>query len=638
MVAALISSIGDLKRLCQSYQPSEIIIPNFRLLWGAPSESQIQAWDTSLLALVESLQNPAFDKIPVIIELQMPVGAERADCVLLGGTKDSPKALIIELKQWMNMDLDIVTGDVNVPGQGFHIHPSLQVLNYRGKLLFYNAVAKKYEIYCCSFLHNASEEDRSRISRGIASDWVAKAPIFVKPEEIAEYIADKLLPATLLKDDAVEFANAPFKQSQYLFDFIRNYSDAISRDMEVTLAETGMGLTDEQRKIKNLVKNFLHQPDFRGTDIIVNGRPGSGKTLLAVSILLMAFEQQRECLLALRNNRLQAVLKHIFNSISPGLSGFMLYFEPRIGIGLENFQGRVNVLVCDEAQRIRRETIEKALPKSDISVIFLDESQRLNPPEQGTVENFVNISKSLGRTPIVGELTGLIRCTGGQHYAAWVESFLAHPSDIDALGKQAQLWRSVYQLRFSSSIEDLLFELRQKREEGNKVALVASFTESPGYIGNPNHQDNLRIGFPLTSGFDLYREKDVRIPWLMRPTDYKRFWVDGECNELDRVASIYGCQGFETDYVGVIWGRDLLYRNGRWVLGNPNYCYDTIDQLVTGKIPNRRWSYDALPLVLNRYRIFLTRGIKGCIIFCEDEETRRHFVNLGKRIDNISNV
>ena len=114
----------------------------------------------------------------------------------------------------------------------------------------------------------------------------------------------------------------------------------------------------------------------------------------------------------------------------------------------------------------------------------------------------------------------------------------------------------------------------------------------------------------------------------MRPQEYKAYWLGGQSNKLEKVASIYGAQGFESDYVGVIWGRDLVFRNGRWQLGDPNVCYDRIDGLIRGRKGEHRWDAGALELVLNRYRIFFTRGIKGTFLFCEDEETKEYFLKL----------
>jgi len=99
---------------------------------------------------------------------------------------------------------------------------------------------------------------------------------------------------------------------------------------------------------------------------------------------------------------------------------------------------------------------------------------------------------------------------------------------------------------------------------------------------------------------------------------YPQFWYGRESNHLTHCASIYGCQGFEADYVGVIWGRDFVWRNGRWSIGSN--CEDTIGRPPLKELVNKR-DPRAIPLLVNRYRIFLTRGIQGTYVYCEDEET-----------------
>jgi len=108
--------------------------------------------------------------------------------------------------------------------------------------------------------------------------------------------------------------------------------------------------------------------------------------------------------------------------------------------------------------------------------------------------------------------------------------------------------------------------------------------------------------------------------------DYVPFWVYGESNRLERCASIYGCQGFESDFVGVIWGRDFIWKDNCWQIGN--YCEDEIGKpslkklIYSAKKGNKTDYQKAMQLLINRYRIFLTRGIKGTYIFCEDSKTK----------------
>jgi DUF2075 family protein len=349
--------------------------------------------------------------------------------------------------------------------------------------------------------------------------------------------------------------------------------------------------------------------------------------LLAVYVLLNAIENGYSCILSLRNNKLQAILKRIFDKHYPGASGLMMFFEPRFGIGIAQFEGEVDILIIDEAQRMEKRIISNVLSKARVCTVFLDETQRLNPPEQGTVQNFVDGSQNNNKDYVTSKLEASLRCQGGLLYQEWIENFLSKPEEKENLKIQNQNWLSTYDFHIVETIKELIDKLKDYRSTDLKVALVASFTESPGNIQNINADENIRVGHPLTSGFALYKDSDVTIRWLMTNSQYINFWLNYGCNNLTEAASIYGAQGFESDYVGVIWGRDLVFRNNQWELGDPQYCYDTIDGLITGRI-TKCWNGQALELVINRYRVFLTRGIKGIVIFCEDDETREYLLSL----------
>jgi DUF2075 family protein len=78
---------------------------------------------------------------------------------------------------------------------------------------------------------------------------------------------------------------------------------------------------------------------------------------------------------------------------------------------------------------------------------------------------------------------------------------------------------------------------------------------------------------------------------------------------------VYTAQGFEFDYVGVIWGADLTYDfpRGRWT-GNREHSFDTVV---------KRSREQFLALVKNTYRVLLTRGMKGCFVCFVDGDTER---------------
>jgi DUF2075 family protein len=597
------------------------------------ASSELTAWENSLTALMNALAASEFDDLQALIELNMPTGAERADVILLGGSPVDRRGYVLELKQWSEVSFNSETREVIVPHLGSLQHPSQQALNYRGKLRLFHSRAASYALKAAVFLHNLDDSSKKKLETAIDAELVREAPLFGKEDRhaFAQSIRDHLLPCHLEIDEHRVFSAAPYEQTRHLFAVLRNRASDIANRATMALAEAGIGLTSEQ---DHLVEEILLAMRKRAPKVfIVQGGPGSGKTLLAVALLLRALREGRRGALAIRNNRLQAILRKCFDAAYPGASGALMFFEPKTGLGIghQHFSGQFDLVICDEAQRMEARIMPTVLSRAPVSAIFLDETQRLNLAEQGATAAFSSASRQVNRAPEPRQLLGVMRCRGGQLYHDFVESLLAKPAEVLRLKLSQQQWRERYLFAVYDSAPQLLAKMRELKASraDSRVAIVASFTESPGSRHNANAPGNLRVGYPLASGWNFYRGAKLSIRWLMKPDDYVRFWLHGKSNDLDRAASIYGAQGFESDYVGVIWGRDLVLRNQQWALGDPNLCYDTIDGLVSAG-RNRRWTNEALELVRNRYRIFLTRGIKGTLIFCEDAETREFLLGLQK--------
>jgi len=109
-------------------------------------------------------------------------------------------------------------------------------------------------------------------------------------------------------------------------------------------------------------------------------------------------------------------------------------------------------------------------------------------------------------------------------------------------------------------------------------------------------------------------------PWNARPETARsptgvpssNLWAY-EPSDIDQVGCVYTTQGFEFDYVGVIFGKDLIYRFAQqdWAAQSDS-CYDSVVKRSKGKL---------LDLLKNTYRVLLTRGLKGCYVFFQDKET-----------------
>lgn len=89
------------------------------------------------------------------------------------------------------------------------------------------------------------------------------------------------------------------------------------------------------------------------------------------------------------------------------------------------------------------------------------------------------------------------------------------------------------------------------------------------------------------------------------------FWAS-DPNGINQVGCVYTARGFEFDYVGVIFCRDLAYDAG-W-RGSRKISHDS----VVKKSPE----VEFVDLVKQTYRILLSREMKGCYVYFEDAATR----------------
>ncbi len=397
-----------------------------------------------------------------------------------------------------------------------------------------------------------------------------------------------------------------YSQSRQLLQMVKDHQGNILRRATDVLAASGWGLTDQQLLVHDRILEAIGKRDH--AVYCVSGGPGSGKSLLAMHLFLESVGLGHRTILAVRNNRLNASLRHILETEVTGAQGMIKFFSAGKA-GVEDDSRRVaDVLICDEAQRLALRS-PNCILRAPVVVLVYDQDQILNDAEQGTTEGLRAQALSVGQEPTMLELPTPMRCRGGARYLSWLSRFLhdpsAGPTGDDALGG--------YELNACPSPQHLKRHLEARRSRG-RVGLLASFTRASGREDRRGPRDLGPVRIP---------ELDPPVRWLMEPrTDYVPFWVEGRSNNLDACASIYGAQGFELDYAGLIWGNDLVVREGVWVLGDPDDCYDSAPGARRLSTVMRDDPKTAITLLRNRYRILLSRGIFGTAIYAEDTETR----------------
>lgn len=533
-----------------------------------PSREQINAWKSSLNFLVK-----AGIDVPVIAEL--PIFGERADFVFVDGTN----GLVVEMKGWKNIK---VIDDYLVEADGKEeINPCYQVENYINKLNYFHSSGVQFEGVVVAY--NAKN--------------LPKLPckVITDPKVLKAAINKYSPPDPKKVDDVV---NGKFYIRDSLIKFLSNNKNQLLNKASQLLLSMGYGLSQDQAKLVHEVLSALDKGEDK--TFLVRGESGSGKTLVALTLLFEGLNKKYNTILAYKNNRLLNTLKRILDPL--GGATIRFYSTGRgFGVAEAGFTDPVDLVLFDEAQRMRTSNIQIAMQRGRVRVFFYDESQILIGNEAGTRNNFLKYAKGN-----VTEYTLSSSYRENKNYLEWVRNLLWENSSMAKdLGIEVKVF---------DNINDLLSALDKKQDR----ALICAFTETNG------KKLKERIGQAVS----IYKNQNVNVhvDWLMDPKkEYPIYWSTKTRN-LNKCASVYGAQGFEAEYIGVIWGRDLIWRGG-WDI-NPNVITDEVGGKHSLKDIAQKDKAKALDLLKNRYYVMLTRGIKGVYLYFEDDGTRDFIKNL----------
>ncbi len=206
------------------------------------------------------------------------------------------------------------------------------------------------------------------------------------------------------------------------------------------------------------------------------------------------------------------------------------------------------------------------------------------------------------------QLEAQFRCAGSDGFVNWISNTLGVARTANVLweGNEA------FDFRIVPSPEELDSLIRAKAAEGCSARLTAGFCW-PWSKANP---DGTLVDDVVVGGFKRPWNAKHEAQRLAPGIPKAHHWAH-DPGGLDQVGCIYTAQGFEFDYVGVIWGPDLVYdfEQQAWK-GDKKHSYDTVV---------KRSKEQFTDLVKNTYRVLLSRGLKGCYVYFMDRPTE-HFV------------
>jgi uncharacterized protein len=581
-----------------------------------PSPSEIRSWERSLPVLAQDLVQAGLDRVEVLVEHHLPLTSKRADVVLAGRHPRTGNAsyVVVELKQWSNASLfedadDLVLVDHYTREP--QLHPVEQVRGYCDYLTdFMRALADTPDAVAgVAYLHNATDHGVDDL---FARPQDTRGRLFTgqRRSEFLDFLRDRLDPeadGATYADTLINSKVAPSKQLLALAaDEIRD------REQFTLLAE--------QQAAVSLVRHEVNKA--RRTNgksvIVVTGGPGSGKSVIALSLLGELAREGRTALHATGSRSFTQTLRKVAGHRSPRTQRLFKYFNQFI----EAEPNDLDVLILDEAHRIRetsvdrytrrelrtdRPQIDELIAAARVPVFLLDEHQVVRPGELGTVSDIEAYAASVGLPVHRIDLDGQFRCGGSEEYVQWVLRLLG----LEPGGPVPWEGDPQFDVRVAESPEEMEALLQAKRDEGYGARMAAGYCWS---WSDPRDDGSL--------------VPDVQIDGWARPWNLKGtrgvggappapLWATDPAG-FGQVGCVYTAQGFEYDWSGVILGPDLVWRDGGWVIRrehnkDPDFRNRT-------KVPDLEFER----LVRNVYKVLLTRGMVGTVLYSTDAETRQH--------------
>lgn len=581
-----------------------------------PSPSEKNSWRNSLRAISLVFQHGNLVNQGIILEYQLPLTSKRLDCLICGRdseTKDN--AVIIELKQWDKCQEAPGENEVMtwVGGNREVLHPSIQVGQYQMYLedthTAFHEGANPIALNACTYLHNYNYYPGDVLFAEKFKQALEKWPLFAADDvkKLEAYLTPKLRQGGGI-DVLKKIEESKYRPSKKLMEHVEG---VIRGKKEYILLDEQQVVYD---KVFTSAKEGFH--DKQKTVIIVKGGPGTGKSVIAINLMADLLREEYNSHYATGSRAFTLTLRKI---IGPRGSAQFKYFNSYI----EAEENAVDVLIADEAHRIRKTSasrftprnkrldipqIEELIKASKVAAFFIDDDQVVRPGEIGSVQYIKDYAQKKNCKIFEYELEAQFRCNGSDAFVNWVNNTLGIKRTANVIWDQHE----EFDLKIFDTPEALEKAIREKVQSGHTGRTTAGFCW-PWSDPNPNGtlKNDVVIG-------------NYRRPWNAKPEarilapgiPKSNLWAY-DPNGIDQVGCIYTAQGFEFDYAGVIFGNDLVYNfdNQTWV-GNPENSADTVV---------KRSKDQFLELVKRTYRVLLSRGMKGCYLYFVDKDTERFF-------------
>lgn len=578
---------------------------------NAGQDKEYASWHNSMQFMRNIVDDQEIDdNVKIAIEYNIPLTSKRVDFIISGSdAKGNDNVVIVELKQWQ--EAEIVDDDMhycvktNVGKKGNIVpHPSYQAYSY-ARIIYNNCqtvVDNSINLAPCAYLHNYKPEKKYVLEDPIYKEWTDEAPFFIR-SQVAEF-----------NDFVKKFVTKCSSRGDLLY-YIDNGRIKPTKALQDTLVSMVEGnkefvLLDEQIVIYDMCLKMMSQclADGKKRTIVIQGGPGTGKSVLAVNLLMEFLKRELNTSYVTKNSAPReaflSILTH--SNVKKMVEIKQLFRSP---FNLASCPSNIyDCLIVDEAHRLVKKMygdwsgenqVKESINASLFTIFMLDEDQAVTTKDIGSVDEIRYWCNQLNSRMILNEstrLTSQFRCNGSGEYIQFIDQLLQRSDeyvDIDFAEMD-------YDFRVFDDPNKMRDELRKKNEINNKARMVAGYC----YDWNvKNHRGEYDIFLP--NGFKAKWNLENDKIWAINPKSF------------EEVGCIHTAQGLEFDYVGVFIGKDLFYDVSAEKVKTDKTAISTDDK--SSGIRGLKDLEKARKLILNTYKTLLTRGQKGCYVYCEDK-------------------
>jgi len=371
-------------------------------------------------------------------------------------------------------------------------------------------------------------------------------------------------------------------------------------------------LTEDQMVVTNKLFNDIKKD--KSKTWIINGKPGTGKTILAIYLIKFLYEQEDtknlKIGLVIPMTSLRTTVKRVFSKIK-GLKSSMV-------IGPNDVtKEKYDLLIVDEAHRLKQRKnivnfrsfdstnlkfgldnsgteLDWVMKSSKYQIFFYDKNQTIKPADVGN-DKFKKLDA------IHYDLVSQQRISAGEEYINFIDDLF----DLQDISKYIF---PDYDFRIYTEISDMVSDIKKRNNEFGLARMVAGFAWEWKSRNNKSIHD-IEI-------------QGTKLIWNSVVQD----WVNSK-NAANEVGCIHTVQGYDLNYVGVIIGPELSFDdvNNKLLIKSDNY-YDTNGWKGIND-PKELERY-----IINIYKTLLARGMKGTYIYVVDEKLSRYFSKILRKI------